>query len=72
MFLRGDVLVRQTLRGWRETIVNRTTDPMPNLFARAASLLLGDNPEDSGDRDARLLWRRLTTPIRPVSTNPVP
>ncbi len=28
---------------------------MPNLFARAASLLLGDNPEDTGDPDARLL-----------------
>lgn len=28
---------------------------MPNLFARAASLLLCDDPEDAGDPDARLL-----------------
>jgi hypothetical protein len=28
---------------------------MPNLFARAASLLLGEDPEDFGDRDVRLL-----------------
>jgi ribosomal protein S12 methylthiotransferase accessory factor len=28
---------------------------MPNPFARAASLLLGDNPENTGDTDARLL-----------------
>ena len=32
---------------------------MPNLFARAASWLLGDNPEGSGDRDVRLLLEAL-------------
>ena len=32
---------------------------MPNLFARAASLLLGEDPEDSGDRDVRLLLEAL-------------
>ena len=28
---------------------------MPNLFARAASLSLGDSHEDAGDPDGRLL-----------------
>ena len=32
---------------------------MPNLFARAASLLLGEDPEDTGDRDVRLLLEPL-------------
>lgn len=32
---------------------------MPNLFASAASLLLGDTPEDTGDRDVRLLLEGL-------------
>jgi ribosomal protein S12 methylthiotransferase accessory factor len=32
---------------------------MPNLFGRAASLLLCDNREDSGDRDARLVLEAL-------------
>ena len=62
MFLRGktaDALVRQTVRSRRETTVNRAGDPMPNLFARAASLLLGEDPEDSGDRDVRLLLEAL-------------
>jgi len=32
---------------------------MPNLFARAASLLLGEEPEDSADPDRRLLLQAL-------------
>ena len=32
---------------------------MPNLFTRAASLLLRDNPNDTGDPDARLLLEAL-------------
>jgi hypothetical protein len=32
---------------------------MPNLFARAASLLLGDSREDAGDPDARFLLELL-------------
>jgi ribosomal protein S12 methylthiotransferase accessory factor len=32
---------------------------MPNLFTRAASLLLGDDPADAGDPDARLLLEEL-------------
>jgi ribosomal protein S12 methylthiotransferase accessory factor len=32
---------------------------MPNLFARAASLLLGEDPEDSADSDRRLLLQAL-------------
>lgn len=32
---------------------------MPNLFARAASLLLGENPEDIGDPDVRSLLEML-------------
>jgi ribosomal protein S12 methylthiotransferase accessory factor len=32
---------------------------MPNLFARAASLLLGENPEDTDNPDARLLLEAL-------------
>ena len=32
---------------------------MPNLFTRAASLLLRDDPEDAGDPDARQLLRAL-------------
>ncbi len=32
---------------------------MPNLFARAASLLLGEHPEDSADPDRRLLLEAL-------------
>jgi ribosomal protein S12 methylthiotransferase accessory factor len=39
--------------------VNHAEDPMPNLFARAASALLGDNPGDTGDPDARLLLEAL-------------
>lgn len=32
---------------------------MPDLFARAASLLLAEDPEDSGERDVRLLLETL-------------
>jgi ribosomal protein S12 methylthiotransferase accessory factor len=39
--------------------VNRAEDPMPNLFARAASLLLGDKPDDISDPDPRLLLEAL-------------
>jgi ribosomal protein S12 methylthiotransferase accessory factor len=35
---------------------------MPNLFARAASVLLGDNPEGPDDPDARLLLQELGYP----------
>lgn len=41
---------------------------MPNLFARAASLLLCDNPEDIGDPDARLLLEVLGYAEFPVGT----
>jgi ribosomal protein S12 methylthiotransferase accessory factor len=39
--------------------VNRPADPLPNLFARAASLLLGDNPQHNSDPDPRLLLEAL-------------
>ena len=49
MFLRGeDRLMTQTLRDRRESHREQAEDPMPNLFARAASMLLGDRPEDAG------------------------
>ena len=35
--------------------MNRAKDPMPNLFAGAASWLLGDDPGDIGNSDVRLL-----------------
>jgi ribosomal protein S12 methylthiotransferase accessory factor len=43
----------------REAIVNSTEDPMPNLFARAASSLLGEDPEKTAGRDVRLLLEAL-------------
>jgi ribosomal protein S12 methylthiotransferase accessory factor len=39
--------------------VNRAQDPMPNLFARAASFLSGDGPDDAGDPDVRQLLEAL-------------
>ena len=42
-----------------EATVNRAGNSMPNLFARAASLLLGEDPEDSADSDRRLLLQAL-------------
>jgi ribosomal protein S12 methylthiotransferase accessory factor len=51
--------VRQTVRGRREATVNSAGDPMPNLFASAASFLLGDRSEDSGAADVRLLLEAL-------------
>jgi ribosomal protein S12 methylthiotransferase accessory factor len=43
----------------REATVNRTGNPMPNLFASAASCLLGDHPEDSAATDVRHLLEAL-------------
>jgi ribosomal protein S12 methylthiotransferase accessory factor len=43
----------------REAIVNSMGDPMANLFARAASLLLGEHPETTTGRDVRLLLEAL-------------
>jgi ribosomal protein S12 methylthiotransferase accessory factor len=39
--------------------VNRAEEPMPRLFARAASLLLGEHTENAGDPDVRLLLEAL-------------
>ena len=39
--------------------MNRTEDPMQNLFARAASSLLGEDPEKTAGRDVRLLLEAL-------------
>jgi ribosomal protein S12 methylthiotransferase accessory factor len=39
--------------------VNRVQDPMPNLFARAASLLSGERPDDTGEHDVRQLLEAL-------------
>jgi len=44
------------MRGRRETTVNRAEDAMPNLFAGAASLLLGEDSEETDNRDA---WQLL-------------
>jgi ribosomal protein S12 methylthiotransferase accessory factor len=52
----ADALVRRTMRGRRETTVNRAEDAMPNLFAGAASLLLGEDSEETDNRDA---WQLL-------------
>jgi ribosomal protein S12 methylthiotransferase accessory factor len=43
----------------REATVNSAEDPMPNLFASAASSLLGDRSEDSGAADVRRLLEAL-------------
>jgi ribosomal protein S12 methylthiotransferase accessory factor len=51
--------------GRREAIVNSTGKP--NLFACAASLLLGQHPTDAGDRDARLLLEALDYAAAEVS-----
>jgi ribosomal protein S12 methylthiotransferase accessory factor len=39
--------------------VNRAEEPMPRLFARAASLLLGEHTENAGDPGVRLLLEAL-------------
>ncbi len=39
--------------------MNRVKDPMPNLFARAASFLSGDRSEDTGDPDVGRLLEAL-------------
>jgi ribosomal protein S12 methylthiotransferase accessory factor len=43
----------------REATVNRPEDPMPNLFASAASSLLGERSEDAGAADVPLLLQAL-------------
>jgi ribosomal protein S12 methylthiotransferase accessory factor len=43
----------------REATVNRAGDTMPNLFTRAASLLLGGDTRKTADSDARLLLEAL-------------
>jgi ribosomal protein S12 methylthiotransferase accessory factor len=43
----------------REATVNSAGDPMPNLFASAASSLLGEYSEDSGSTDVRHLLEAL-------------
>jgi ribosomal protein S12 methylthiotransferase accessory factor len=47
------------VRDSREATVNSAADPTPNLFASAASRLLGDRPEDSGAADVRGLLEAL-------------
>jgi ribosomal protein S12 methylthiotransferase accessory factor len=47
------------VRNSREATVNSAADPMPNLFASAASSLLGDHSEDSGASDVRRLLEAL-------------
>jgi ribosomal protein S12 methylthiotransferase accessory factor len=47
------------VRSSREATVNSAEDAMPNLFARAASRLLGDRSEDSRANDVRLLLEAL-------------
>jgi ribosomal protein S12 methylthiotransferase accessory factor len=47
------------VRDSREATVNRAEYPMPNLFASAASCLLGDRSEDSGAADVQLLLEAL-------------
>jgi ribosomal protein S12 methylthiotransferase accessory factor len=61
MFLQGRTAdtIRQILPGRREATVNRTGDAMPNLFASAASFLLGDHPGDASTADVRLLLEAL-------------
>lgn len=39
--------------------MNRAGDPLPNLFAHAASWLLNESPEDIGDPDVGLLFEAL-------------
>ena len=39
--------------------MNSAGDPLPGLFARAASLLLGEHTENAGDPDARLVLEAL-------------
>src|SRR6202022_2492152 len=55
----ADSPARPTVLDRREATVNRTGDPMPNLFARAASWLLGEDPEKTAGRDVRLLLEAL-------------
>lgn len=45
--------------GGREVTVNSADDPMPNLFASAASSVLGDRSAHSGAADVRLLLEAL-------------
>jgi ribosomal protein S12 methylthiotransferase accessory factor len=55
-----DALVAATLRSPREATVNRDREAMPNLFASAASTLLGDDyPQDSHHAEVRALLEAL-------------
>jgi ribosomal protein S12 methylthiotransferase accessory factor len=47
------------VRDSREATVNRAEEAMPNLFASAASSLLGERSDDSGAADVRLLLEAL-------------
>jgi ribosomal protein S12 methylthiotransferase accessory factor len=47
------------VRGRREATVNRAGDPMPSLFARAASWLMGERRKATADPDVRLLLEAL-------------
>src|ERR1700730_5299860 len=48
-----------TVRGRREATVNRAGDPMPSLFARAASWLMGERTKTTADPDVQLLLEAL-------------
>jgi ribosomal protein S12 methylthiotransferase accessory factor len=48
-----------TVRGRREATVNSAGDPMLSLFARAASLLMGEPTENIDDPNVRLLLEEL-------------
>jgi hypothetical protein len=54
-----NVLMCQTLRGSREATVNSVGEGMPNLFARAASLLRGGRPEAADKLGVRPLLEAL-------------
>jgi ribosomal protein S12 methylthiotransferase accessory factor len=47
------------VRGGREATVNSAADPMPGLFGRAASWLMGERTKNAGNRDVRLLLAAL-------------
>jgi ribosomal protein S12 methylthiotransferase accessory factor len=58
----ADSLVCPTLRDRREATVNRTADPTVNLFARAASVLSGEDVEKKMGPDVWLLLEALAYP----------
>ncbi len=62
----ADSPVCPTLRDRREATVNRTADPMANLFARAASSLLGEDVgKNRGAPMSGCCWRRSVMPPQP-------